>query len=64
MSANTRLAGRSAASQYVLNLLNFGQDIKDYLEEQADVNVRQLVNVSDNDIAGLKDESGGILKLG
>ena len=52
MSANTR----SAAFQHVLSILNFGQDIKDYLKE--------LVRVSDTDITDLIDESGGIFKLG
>ena len=55
---------RSAGFQQALSVLNFRQDIKDHFKEQNFANVGKLVRMSDRDIADLKDESGGIFKLG
>ena len=45
-------------------MLNFGQDIKDYLKEQSYINIGQLASINEANIADLKDESGGLFKLG
>ena len=60
-SSLTRTAStRSASFQHVLNVLNFGQDIKNYLGEES---IKYVASINEAYIADLKDESEGLFKL-
>ena len=45
---------KSPAFQHILNVLNFGQEFKEYLKEQSCINIGQLASIHEADIADQK----------
>ena len=59
MAANTR----AVAVSHVMTVLDFNQEIREYLKEQGYATIGQLLSIAAQDIEDLKTESEGLFKL-